>query len=62
MTFLAHACAADNGTMPVIDRFVPDFATINTVNFSPARVFAAMKKLKNTNSSGPDGFPCTDVI
>jgi ribonuclease P/MRP protein subunit RPP40 len=55
--FFGTACAADNGTTPVIDRFVPDFATMNTVNFSPARVFAAIRKLKKTNSSGPDGFP-----
>jgi hypothetical protein len=55
--FFGTACASDNGTTPAIDRFVPDFAKINTVNFSPARVFAAMKMLKNTNSSGPDGLP-----
>jgi hypothetical protein len=30
---------------------------MNTIDFSPVRVFAAMKKLKNANAYGPDIFP-----
>ena len=55
--YFGTVCAPDNGIIPAIERFVPDSASINTVDFSPARVFAAMKKLKNTNSCGPDSFP-----
>jgi hypothetical protein len=55
--YFGTVCAPDNGIIPAIERFVPDSASINTVDFSPARVLSAMKKLKNTNSCGPDSFP-----
>ena len=57
--YFGTVCAPDNGIIPAIERFVPDSASINTVDFSPARVFAAMKKLKNTTPAGQTAFhPC----
>jgi hypothetical protein len=55
--YFGPVCAPDSGIIPAMERFVPDYASINTVDFSPARVFAALKTLKNTNSCGPDNFP-----
>jgi hypothetical protein len=40
-----------------MSRVVPDGASLDTVDFSPAKVLAAIKKLKYNKSGGPDGFP-----
>jgi hypothetical protein len=55
--YFGAVCAPDSGIIPAMERFVPNSASINTVYLARARVFAATKKLKNTNSCRPDSFP-----
>jgi hypothetical protein len=54
--YFSSVCTADDGNKPSICRVVPDGASLDTVDFSPAKVLAAIKKLKYSKSGGPDGF------
>ena len=55
--YFSSVCTADDGNTPSITRVVPDGVSLDTVDFSPAKVLAAIKKLKHNKSGGPDGFP-----
>ena len=55
--YFASVCTADNGDNPHFERVVPPETKIETVEFSPEAVYAAIRKMKAGGSSGPDGFP-----
>jgi len=55
--YFASVCTKDDGAVPIFDRAVPADATIESVDFTPESVYAAIRKLKTGGSSGPDGFP-----
>jgi len=43
--------------MLTVERFVPTGGDIESVEFTPGKVHAAIKKLKVGGASGPGGFP-----
>ena len=43
--------------MPAMERLVPDDFKIESVEFTPSKIRAAIKKLKADGASGPDDFP-----
>jgi len=55
--YLSSVCTTDNGAMPIVERLVPSGINIESVEFTPGKVYAAIKKLKVGGASGPDGFP-----
>lgn len=55
--YFCSVCNEDDGLRPPFDRRVPDAVFLDTVEFSPLKVFTAMKKLKFNKSCGPDGMP-----
>ena len=50
--YFSFVCTADNGAMPT----VPTGVEIESVEFTPGKVHAAIKKLKAGDASGPDDF------
>ena len=56
-SYFSSVCTIDDGNMPPVSRVVQESVSLNTVDFSPAKVLAAIKKLKPNKSGGPDGFP-----
>jgi len=55
--YLSSVCTTDNGATPTVERLVPSGINIDSVEFTPGKVYAAIKKLKVGGASGPDGFP-----
>jgi len=53
---LTSVCTTDNGAIPTVERLVPSGVDIESVEFTPGRVHAAIKKLKVGSASSPDGF------
>jgi hypothetical protein len=56
-SYFGSVCADDNGTTPTIARTLPGNECIDSIDFSPLKISSAIRKMKNTKSSGPDGFP-----
>jgi hypothetical protein len=56
-SYFSSVCTIDDGNMPPVSRVVQESVSLDTVDFSPAKVLAAIKKLKPNKSGGPDGFP-----
>jgi hypothetical protein len=55
--YFASVCTKDNGTLPAFSHRVPNDAKLESVDFTPESVYAAITKLKAGGSCGPDGFP-----
>ena len=53
----ASVCTANNGIFPQFNRLVDDNVELSNIEFTPASVTRAIKKLKSNLSSGPDGLP-----
>ena len=43
-------------TVPTVERSVPANVEIESIEFTPCKIHAAIKKLKAGGASGPDGF------
>ena len=56
-SYFSSVCTTDNGIMPIFERSVPDNVVIDSVEYTPGKVRAAIKKLKAGGSCGPDGYP-----
>jgi hypothetical protein len=57
-SFFASVFTADNGSTPLVDKNVnPLDVKIESVAFTPMTVYKALKKLKPSTSTGPDGLP-----
>jgi hypothetical protein len=54
--YFCSTCTEDNGVMPPIQRAVGDSTCIDSICFTEDKVLRAIKKLKPSRSSGPDGF------
>ena len=61
-SYFSYVCTTDNGIMPIYERSVPDSVVIDSVEFTPGKVRAAIRQLKSSGSCGPDGYPCTVVV
>ena len=55
--YFTSMCTDDDGNKPPFERIVPDDSNLESVEFTPEIVHAAIKKLKLAGASGPDGFP-----
>jgi len=55
--YFTSMCTNDDGTAPVFDRVVPQDSNLESVEFTPDNVYAAIRKLKLNGAGGPDGFP-----
>ena len=55
--YFTSMCTDDDGNKPPFERIVPDDSNLESVEFTPEIVYAAIKKLKVAGASGPDGFP-----
>jgi hypothetical protein len=54
--YFSSVCTVDNGTIPTVERSVPANVEIESIEFTPCKIHAAIKKLKAGGASGPDGF------
>ncbi len=54
--FFSSVCTIDNGIKPALNRAVANDVKIDSVTFTPAKVLHAIRKLKSSKSSGPDGY------
>jgi hypothetical protein len=54
--FFGSVSTVDNGIEPALNRVVANDVKIDSVTFTPAKVLHAMKKLKSSKSSRPDGY------
>jgi len=50
-------CTSDNGIIPDLDLVVPENSNLENIEFTPDNIYAAIRKLKISGTSGPDGFP-----
>ena len=55
--FFSSVFTADNGTVPTFEKRVSENVEFRNVNFTPAIVYAALKRLKPSTSAGSDGLP-----
>jgi hypothetical protein len=56
--FFGSVFTADDGTTPKVDNSVnPSSVAFDSVTFTPIIVSKALKKLKPSTSTGPDGLP-----
>jgi hypothetical protein len=56
-SYFSSVCTTDDGNMPPVSHVMPESVSQDTVDFSPTKVLAAIKKLKPIESGGFDGFP-----
>jgi len=55
--YFVSMCTSDNGIIPDLDRFVPENSNLENIEFTPDNIYAAIRKLRISGASGPDGFP-----
>jgi len=55
--YFGSVCTTNNDATPTVECLLPTGVDIESVEFTPGKVHAAMKKLKVGDASGPDGFP-----
>jgi len=55
--YFASMCTTDDGSKPAFDRVVEDDCNLDSIDFTPGRIYSVIRKLKASGAAGPDGFP-----
>ena len=55
--YFASVCTTDNGDIPAVKKIVPDSVALDDIDFNRNVVLRALKKIKLSESSGPDNLP-----
>lgn len=56
-THFSSVCNKDDGILPKFEKLVPDNIFFENIVFTSDNVYNNLRKLKNSTSCGPDGFP-----
>jgi len=54
--YFVSMCPSDNGIIPDLDRVVPENSNLENIEFTPDNIYAAIRKLRISGASGPDGY------
>lgn len=55
--YFTSVCTTDDGSKPAFDRIAEEDCNLDSVAFTPGRIYSIMRKLKSGGASGPDGLP-----
>ena len=55
--YFASMCTIDDDSKPAFDQVVQNDCNLDSVDFTPGRMYSVIRKLKASGASGPNGFP-----